>query len=63
MRGVFIEAATFGFACAAAFGQPAPESKLAFEVASIRPHVSGALGSTGRTGIQEDAGQVRIENL
>jgi uncharacterized protein (TIGR03435 family) len=47
----------------AASGQPAPESKLAFEVASVKPHVSGAPGSTGRTGIQEDAGQIQIENL
>jgi uncharacterized protein (TIGR03435 family) len=63
MRPVFIGSAVLGFAFVAASGQPAPENKLAFEVTSVRPHVSGAPGSTGRTGIQEDAGQVRIENL
>ena len=63
MQRAFIGSAVLGFAFVAALGQPAAESKLAFEVASVRPHVSGAPGSTGRTGIQEDAGQVRIENL
>jgi uncharacterized protein (TIGR03435 family) len=63
MGHVFIGSAVLGFACAAALGQPGPESKLVFEVASVRPHVSAAPGSTGRTGIQEDAGQIRIENL
>lgn len=63
MRPVFIGSALLGFAFVTASGQPAPENKLAFEVASVRTHVSGAPGSTGRTGIQEDAGQVRIENL
>src|SRR6266446_4388618 len=46
-----------------ASGQPKPESNLVFEVASVRPHVSGSPGSTGRTGIQEGAGQIQIENL
>ena len=63
MRRVLIGSAVLGFACAVASGQPAPESKLVFEVASVRPHVSDAPGSTGRTGIQENAGQIRIENL
>lgn len=49
--------------CAGVFGQQASESGLAFEVASIKPHLDGAPGSTGRTGIQEDPGQIRIENL
>jgi bla regulator protein BlaR1 len=43
--------------------QAAPESNLAFEVASVRPHVSGAPGSTGRTGMEQDPVRVRIENL
>jgi uncharacterized protein (TIGR03435 family) len=63
MRQVFIGCTVLVFACATALGQPTAESDLLFEVASIRPHVSGAPGSTGRTGIQDDAGRVRIENL
>jgi uncharacterized protein (TIGR03435 family) len=44
--------------CAAAFAQD--QTGPAFEVASIKPHVTGV---AGRTGIQEDPGQIVIENL
>jgi uncharacterized protein (TIGR03435 family) len=47
-------------ACAVAFGQATPEGSLAFEVASIKSH---SASTSGRTGIEEDAGQIRIENL
>ena len=60
---VFIGYAVLSLACATASGQPKPETNLVFEVASVRPHVSGSPGSTGSTGIQEDAGQIQIENL
>ena len=60
---VFIGYVILGLACAAASGQPVPESDLTFEVVSVRPHDSGSSGSTGRTGIQEDGGQIQIENL
>jgi uncharacterized protein (TIGR03435 family) len=60
---VFIGYVVLGLAGATASGQPIPETNLVFEVASVRPHVSGSPGSTGRTGIQEDAGQIQIENL
>jgi uncharacterized protein (TIGR03435 family) len=63
MRRVIIGSGILGFACAAAFGQAAAERSLAFEVASVKPHVDGAAGSTGRTGIEEGPGQIRIENL
>jgi uncharacterized protein (TIGR03435 family) len=63
MRRAIIGSGIFGFACAVAFGQTATEGNLVFEVASVKPHVAGAPGSTGRTGIEEDPGQIRIENL
>src|SRR5262249_55440938 len=60
---VFIGSAVLGLACAIASAQPIPESNLVFEVASVKPHVPGAPGTTGRTGIQENAAQIVIENL
>jgi uncharacterized protein (TIGR03435 family) len=62
MRRAIIGSGIFGCAVALVFGQAA-EGNLAFEVASVKPHVAGAPGSTGRTGIEEDPGQIRIENL
>ena len=44
--------------CVSAFAQD--QTGPAFEVASIKPHVAGG---SGRTGIQEDPGQIVIENL
>ncbi len=44
-------------------GQVMPHENLSFEVASVRPHVPGSPGSTGRSGIQDDPGQIQIENL
>jgi uncharacterized protein (TIGR03435 family) len=58
-----IGSAILGLACAVVLGQATAESNLAFEVASVKPHVDGAPGSTGRTGIEEDPAQIRIENL
>jgi Protein of unknown function (DUF3738) len=52
--------AVLGLACVGASAQRTREGDLTFEVASIRPHV---FGSTGRTGFQEGAGQIQIENL
>ena len=63
MRRAITGSGIFGLACAVAFGQAAAESNVTFEVASVRPHVYGAAGSTGRTGIEEGPGQIRIENL
>jgi hypothetical protein len=63
MRRAIIGSGIFGFACAVAFGQTRTEGNLVFEVASVKPHVAGGPGSTGRTGIEEDPGQIRIENL
>jgi len=45
------------------FRTAAPGDNLAFEVASVKPHLTGAPTSTERTGIEEDAGLIRIENL
>lgn len=56
----FVGYAVLGLVCAGASAQRTREGDLAFEVASVRPHVSG---STGRTGFQEGAGQIQIENL
>jgi uncharacterized protein (TIGR03435 family) len=63
MRQAIIGSGIFGLACAVSFGQATADSNLAFEVASVRPHVYGAASSTGRTGIEENPGQIRIENL
>jgi uncharacterized protein (TIGR03435 family) len=63
MRRLMIGFGILCFSCNLAFGQPAAPTNLAFEVASVRPHVDGAPGSTGRTGIEENPGQIRIENL
>lgn len=63
LRLTIIGSSIFGIACAIAFGQTGTESDLTFEVASVKPHVDGSSGSTGRTGIEEDPGQIRIENL
>jgi uncharacterized protein (TIGR03435 family) len=60
MRRVIISCGILGFACAVVFGQATAKSNIAFEVALIKPHLAG---STGRTGIEEDPSQVRIENL
>jgi uncharacterized protein (TIGR03435 family) len=59
-----IGSGVFGLVCAVALGQqPVPEDRMVFEVASIKPHATAGPTFTGRTGIQEDAGQIRIENL
>jgi uncharacterized protein (TIGR03435 family) len=63
MRRVMLGSGILGFACAVVCGQAVPESNLVFEAASVKPHVDGAPGSTGRTGIEEDASQIHIENL
>jgi uncharacterized protein (TIGR03435 family) len=49
------------FACRALVAQTPAD--LTFEAAAVKLHVDGGPGTTGRTGIQEGPGQVRIENL
>ena len=61
MRRLIIGPVIFGLACNAVFGRPAPGDNLAFEVASVKPHLTGAPTLTGRTGIEEDASLIRIE--
>ena len=63
MRCLLVASTILGLAGVAAVAQPASDDNLTFEVASVKSHVFGAPGSTGRTGIEEDAAQVRIENL
>jgi uncharacterized protein (TIGR03435 family) len=63
MRRVILGSCILIVACVVVFGQAALESTLRFEVASVKPHADGAPGSTGRTGIEEEASQIHIENL
>ena len=57
-----ISGSIFCFVPVAIFGQPIEDNDLAFEVASVRLHPAGAFDSTGRSGYEESAGQIRIED-